>query len=144
MKVQAINFLEDYETHDLLFDITRYACLPLCLPSHNWCIHFQDTVRTKIAVYSKLPTHLTYFTSRCVLRSCCTIPKLSTLILFKDFVVTFFPSLRIPRCHVGMDDLLILYHLRVILESDINTYQSFILLFMSAMCATTNCLFLAI
>ena len=48
------------------------------------------------AVYSELPTRLTYFTSRCVLRI--------TLILFKDFVLTLFPSLRVPRCHVGMDD----------------------------------------
>ena len=48
------------------------------------------------AVYSELPTRLTYFTSRCVLRI--------TLLLFKDFVLTSFPSLRIPRCHVGMDD----------------------------------------
>ena len=48
------------------------------------------------AVYSELPTRLTYLYSRCVLRV--------TLILFKDFVLTSFPSLRIPRCHVGMDD----------------------------------------
>ena len=47
-------------------------------------------------VYSEPPTRLTYFTSRCVLRI--------TLILFKDFVLTSFPSLRIPRCHVGLDD----------------------------------------
>ena len=57
------------------------------------------------AVYSELPTRLTYFTSRCVLRI--------TLILFKDFVLTLFPSLRVPRCHVGMDNVVILYHLRV-------------------------------
>lgn len=47
-------------------------------------------------VYSELPTRLTYLYFRCVLKV--------TLILFKDFVLTSFPSLRIPRCHVGMDD----------------------------------------
>ena len=57
--------------------------------SKYWCA-------LKFAVYSELPTRLTYFTSRCVLRI--------TSILFKDFVLTLFPSLRVPRCHVGMDD----------------------------------------
>ena len=81
-----------------------YPCV--YLPTTGVSI-FKILVRTKILPsISELPTRLTYFISRCVLRI--------TLILFKDFVLTLFPSLRIPRCHVGMDDIFILYHLRVI------------------------------
>ena len=52
----------------------------------------------KFAVYSELPTRLTY------LNSCCVLRVAYFLVNMTNLKVSLFPSLRIPRCHVGMDD----------------------------------------
>jgi hypothetical protein len=63
--------------------------------SGYWCA-------LKFAVYSELPTRLTCLNSCCVLRDAVLFHSCQPY-LVKD-LYTLFPSLRIPRCHVGMDD----------------------------------------
>jgi len=48
---------------------------------------FKILVYTKIAVYSKLPTHLTYFTSRCVLRKCSNFESYNPILLRIYFIL---------------------------------------------------------
>jgi len=92
--------------------LVHFSCFILYVSTFSCIVgappHLKNLFKSLPSI-SELPTRLTYFTSRCVLRKCSNFENYN-LILVKD-LFPLFPSLRIPRCHVGLDDLFTLYHL---------------------------------